>query len=84
MLGNRSWGHSSNAWKQESTGSQFLRRISITGDWVLILSRVVNCLGLGPLDSVRYLGWFTAMSNEVDESFKQMKEECDERLGKLS
>ena len=39
---------------------------------------------LGPMDRVRYLGWFTAMSNEVDESFKQMKEECDDRLGKMA
>ena len=45
---------------------------------------VEGCQLLGPLDRVRYLGWFTAMSNEVDESFKQMKEECDERLGKMA
>jgi hypothetical protein len=45
------------------------------------LSRDVNGSGLGPLGRVGYLGWFTAMSNEVDESFKQIKEECDERLG---
>ena len=36
---------------------------------------VEGCQLLGPMDRVRYLGWFTAMSNEVDESFKQMKEE---------
>ena len=45
---------------------------------------VEGCQLLGPLDRVRYLGWFTAMSNEVDESFKQMKEECDERLEKMA
>ena len=39
---------------------------------------VEGCQLLGPMDRVRYLGWFTAMSNEVDESFKQMKEECDD------
>jgi hypothetical protein len=36
------------------------------------------------VDRVRYLGLFTAMSNEVYESFKQMKAECDGRLGKMA
>jgi hypothetical protein len=45
---------------------------------------VEGCQLLEPLDRVKYLGWFAAMSNEVDESFKQMKEECNERLGNIS
>jgi hypothetical protein len=49
-----------------------------------------GCQILKPIDRVRYLGWFTAMSDEVDESQKQAagevyKEMSDEdRLRRLA
>jgi hypothetical protein len=41
---------------------------------------VEGCQLFGSMGRVRYLGWFTATPNEVDESFKQIKEECSGRL----
>ena len=72
--GNRVWVHSSNAWTQDSTRSQLLIKTSTTRDDSKLV-HVQGCQLLGPLGRVRCLGWFVAMSNEVDESFKQMKEE---------
>jgi hypothetical protein len=43
-----------------------------------------GCQILNPTDRVKYLGWFTAMSDEVDESQKQAEEEVDERLRRIA
>ena len=42
-----------------------------------------GCQILSPTDRVRYLGWFTAMSDDVGESRKQAAEEVNERLRKI-
>jgi len=43
-----------------------------------------GCQILNPTDRVRYLGWFTAMSDEVDESQKQAEEEVEGRMRKIA
>jgi hypothetical protein len=43
-----------------------------------------GCQILKPTDRVRYLGWFTAMSDEVGESQKQAAEEISDRLRKIA
>jgi hypothetical protein len=43
-----------------------------------------GCQILKPTDRVRYLGWFTAMSDEVDESQKQAAEEVYARLRRIA
>jgi hypothetical protein len=42
-----------------------------------------GCQVLRPTDRVRYLGWFTAMSDDVDESHKQTAEEVNGGLRRL-